>query len=102
MSLIHMLKNELEGYEADIIRDGALTMFCNSASAITIVNLDKDIKSLCHRKCRSLFMRQLCIEGEQSFKHIRKEFILADGGTENLDATSRQKLNKYLLTKISE
>ena len=102
MSHIRMLFNELEGHEADIIRNGPLTMFCDSASAIAIVNSDKDIKSLRHCKRRLLFMRQLRIEGEQCFKHIRKEFMLADGGTKNLDANSRQELNKYLLTKVSD
>ena len=51
MSHIQILQNELDGYEANIIRNGPLMMFCNSASAITIVNLDKDIKSLLHCKC---------------------------------------------------
>ena len=49
-----MLFNELEGYEADIIRSGPLMMFCDSASAIAIVNSDKDIKSLRHCKRRLL------------------------------------------------
>ena len=101
MSHIRMLFNELEGYEADILRNDPLTMYCDSASAITIVNLDKDIKSLRHCKRRLLFMRQLRIEGEQQFKHIRKEDMLADGGTKNLDADSVQKLNDMLLTEVN-
>ena len=102
MSHIRMLLNELEGYEADILRNDPLTMYCDSASAITIVNSDKDIKSLRHCKRRLLFMRQLRIEGEQQFKHIRKEYMLADGGTKNLDADSVQKLNDMLLTEVNE
>ena len=45
MSHMRMLFNELEGYEADIIRSGPLIMFCDSASAIAIVNSDKDKKA---------------------------------------------------------
>ena len=67
-----------------------------------IVNLDKDIKNLRHCKRRLLFMRQLRVEGEQQFKHIRKEYMLADGGTKNLDSISAQELNKFLLTNVSE
>ena len=45
-------------------------------------------------------MRQLHVEGEQTYKHIRKEFTFADGGTKNLDSVSIQNLNKYLSTCI--
>ena len=61
MSHIRMLQNELDGYEADIIRNGPIKMVCDSTSAIAIMNSDKDIKSLRHCKRRLLFMRQLRI-----------------------------------------
>ena len=96
-----MLQNELDGYEADIIRNGSLRMFCDSASAIAIVNLDKDTKSKRHCKRRLLVMQQSSVEGEQQFKHIRKEYMLADGRTKNLDSISLQQLNKHLLTNES-
>ena len=73
MSYICMLQNKLKGEEADIIKHDPITIYCDSASAITIVNSDKDIRSLRHWKRRLLFMRQLCREGEQDFKHIHKE-----------------------------
>ena len=43
MSHIQMLQNKLSGYEADIIKNGPITMFCDSARAVTIVNSEKDI-----------------------------------------------------------
>ena len=46
-------------------------------------------------------MRQLHVEDKQQFKHVCKEYILADGGTKNLDLISRQELKKYLLTSVS-
>ena len=103
MSHIRMLQNEINGEEADIIKNSPITMYCDSAStsAIAIVNLDKYICSLHHCKRRLLFMRQLRIEGEQEYKHIRKEYMVADGGTKNLDSDSIQKLNSILLTGVT-
>ena len=46
-------------------------------------------------------MQQLRVEVEQYFKHIPEEYMLADGGTKNLDLISRQELKKYLLTSVS-
>ena len=101
MSHIRMLQNELNGHEADIIKNGPITMYYDSASAVTIVNLEKDICSLRHCKRRLLFMRQLQQDGEQVYKHLRKEYMVAHGGTKNLDSASVQNLNKFLLTSVS-
>ena len=59
MAHIRMLQNKLSGHEADIIKNGPIPMYCDSASAVTIVNSEKDIRSLRHCKRRLLFMRQL-------------------------------------------
>ena len=97
MSHIRMLHNELNGLEADLILTPPILMLCDSKSAVTIANSDKDIKSLRHCKRRLLFMRQLRIEEEQRYQHISNTYMLADGGTKNLDATDVQEINKYIL-----
>ena len=70
MSHICMLQNELSGHEADIIKNVPITMYCDSASAITIVISEKDICSLRHCKRHLLFMRKLQQDGEQVYKHL--------------------------------
>jgi len=44
-------------------------------------------------------MRQLRIEEEQRFQHISNEYMLADGGTKNLDVGAVTEINKFILTE---
>ena len=47
MSMCHirMLDNELNGLEADLIPSPPVLMLCDNESAVTITNLDKDIRA---------------------------------------------------------
>ena len=99
MCHIRMLNNDINGFEADIIPTPPILMLCDSQSAVIIANSDKDIKSLRHCKRRLLYMRQLRIEEEQRFQHISNEYMLADGGTKNLDVGSIKDINKYILAE---
>ena len=56
MCHIRMLNNERNGLDADIIPTPPILMFCDSQSAVTIANSDKDIKCLRHCKPRLLYM----------------------------------------------
>ena len=46
-------------------------------------------------------MHRLRLEGEQKYRHIRKEYMVAESGTKNLDSDSVQKLNEILLTHVN-
>ena len=99
MCHIRMLNNEINGLENDLIPTPPVLMLCDSESAVTITNSDKDIKSLRHCKHRLLYMRQLRIEGEQRYQHIINDYMLADSGTKNLDIMKVQDIKKYLLSE---
>jgi len=101
MAMCHMrmLNNEINGLDADIIPTPPILMLCDSQSAVTIANSDKDIKSLRHCKRRLLYMRQPRIEEEQRFQHISNEYMLADGGTKNLDVGAVTEINKFIITE---
>ena len=59
ISHIRMLQNEINGEEADILYNCPVIMCCDDPSAVTIVNSDKDIRSLRHCKRRILYIHRL-------------------------------------------
>ena len=63
MSHIRMLQNKMNGEEAAILYNCPVIMYCDNASAVTVVNSDKDIQSLHHCKRRLLYMCRLRLEG---------------------------------------
>ena len=58
MPHICMLQNEMNGEEADNLCNCPVIMYCDNASAVTIVNSNKDILSLRPSKRQLLYMRQ--------------------------------------------
>ena len=101
MSHFRMILNELNGNDVDKIWDPPILMLSDSQSAVTITNSDRDVKSLRHCKRRLMYMRQLRKEKELRFEHVSNEYMLADGGTKNLDAVAVKRLNNILMTKVT-
>ena len=101
MSHLRMLYNELIGTETDMIWNPPILMLCDSASAVTLANSERDVKSLRHCKRRLFCMRQLRRSLELRYEHIDNTYMIADIGTKNLDSTALQPLCKVLLTKVA-
>ena len=67
----------------------------------TIVNSERDVKSLRHCKRRLFYLRQLKREQEIKFEYLSNNYMLADGGTKNLDGAEVDEIRKVIMVKVS-
>ena len=96
-----MIINELNGCDTDKIWQPLITLLSDSQSAVSVVNTERDMKSLRHCKRRLFYVRQVMKENEIKVEFITNEDFIADGGTKNLDGTEINKINKYIMVKIT-
>ena len=101
ISHMRMLINEVNGSDADIIWNPSILLLTDSKSAETIVNSEKDVKSLRHCKRRLFYLRQLKREQEIKFEYLSNNYMLADGGTKNLDGAEVDEIRKVIMVKVS-
>ena len=101
LSHLRMLIKELNGRDADEIWQPPIMLFSDSQSGVAIVNTERDVKSLRHCKRRLFYLRQMTKENEIKMEFITNEDMVADGGMKNLDATEIEKINKYMMVKVT-
>ena len=97
-----MLINELNGNDADNTWEHPIMLLSDSQSAVTIINSDRDIKSLRHCKRRLFYFRQVTKENEIKVEFITSDNMVADGGTKNLDSTGVDIINKLLMVSVAD
>ena len=101
LSHLRMLVDELNDRDADEIWQPPIKLFSDSQSALNIVNSERDVKSLRHCKRRLFYLRQVTKEKEIKMEFITNADMIADGETKNLDATEMEKINKYIMVKVT-
>ena len=101
LSHLRMLVNELNGRDADEIWQPPITLLSDSQSAVTIVNSERDVKSLRHCKRRLFYLRQVTKEKENKMEFIMNTDMIADGGKDNLDGKQIETINRYLMVKVT-
>ena len=100
LSHVRMLCNEMNNTEVDQLWDPPILQLCDSSSAVTIINSEKDVKSLRHCKRRLMYSRQVTKEKEQCTVFISNEYMMADIGTKNLDAEPIQRISKFIMSEV--